>query len=254
MSTPIRQARFSAPVIRSTCSRALAATMLLTRDIVQKRLAVEMMKIEIWADVACPWCYVGKRRFEKALAKFDGRDDVEVIWRSFELDPRAPRVQPLTAPEVLARKYRVSVEQANAMNERLKGEARKEGLDLHPEKIRMVNTFDAHRVIHHAAGVGKRAEMVERLFRAYHIEGEVLSDAETLIRLATEAGLDAASTRAVIDGDTYSDEVRGDEERASSFGISGVPFFAIDEKYGVSGAQPTEHILEVLTQALVADS
>src|SRR6476661_6583542 len=107
------------------------------------------MKIEIWSDVACPWCYVGKRRFEKALESFEHRDKVEIVWRSYELDPRAPRTQQLSAPEVLARKYRVSVEQANAMNERLKGEGKKEGLALAPERVRMVNTFDAHRLIHH---------------------------------------------------------------------------------------------------------
>jgi predicted DsbA family dithiol-disulfide isomerase len=212
------------------------------------------MKIEIWADVACPWCYVGKRRFERALTQFGGRDDVEVIWRSYELDPRAPRTQALSGPEVLARKYRVSVAQANAMNERLKAEGLKDGLDLHPERIRMVNTFDAHRLIHHAGGVGKRAEMVERLFRAYHTEGETLSDADTLLKLGTEVGLDAASTRAVIDGDAYSREVRDDEERAGAFGISGVPFFAVDEKYGISGAQPPEHILAALTQAMNDDA
>ena len=208
------------------------------------------MKIEIWADVACPWCYVGKRRFERALTQFEGRDDVEVTWRSYELDPRAPRAQQLSGPEVLARKYRVSVEQANAMNERLKAEGRKEDLDLRPDRIRMVNTFDAHRLIHHAGSLGKRAEMVERLFRAYHMEGETLTDLDTLVKLATEVGLDAASARAVLEGDAYSREVRADEERAADFGISGVPFFAIDEKYGISGAQPSEHILAALTQAM----
>jgi predicted DsbA family dithiol-disulfide isomerase len=204
------------------------------------------MKIEIWADVACPWCYVGKRRFEKALGEFDRRDGVEVTWRSFELDPRAPRAQPLSGPEVLARKDRVSVEQANAMNDRLRSEGAKEGLDLHPERVRMVNTFDAHRLVHHAASEGKGAAMVERLFHAYHAEGEVLSDPATLVRLATEAGLGAQAAQAVVEGDAYSDAVRADEERAAQFGISGVPFFAIDETYGISGAQPPEHILAAL--------
>lgn len=208
------------------------------------------MRVEVWADVACPWCYVGKRRFEKALKQFEGRGEVEVTWRSFELDPRSPKVQPLPAPEVLARKYRVSVEQANAMNDRLKGEARKEGLDLHPEKIRMVNTFDAHRVIHHAAANGKGAEMVERLFRAYHVEGATLSDADELASLAAEVGLDREGARRVIDGDDYSDDVRADEQRAADFGISGVPFFAIDEKYGISGAQPEDVMLESLRAAI----
>jgi predicted DsbA family dithiol-disulfide isomerase len=212
------------------------------------------MKIEIWADVACPWCYVGKRRFERAIEQFTARDsavardDLTIVWRSYELDPRAPRTQPLSAPEVLARKYRVSIDQANAMNDRLKGEGHKEDLDLHPERIVMVNTFDAHRLIHHAGSLDKRSEMVERLFRAYHVEGETLSDIETLTGLATQVGLEAASTRAVLEGDAYSREVRDDEERAASFGISGVPFFAIDEKYGISGAQPAEHMLAALRE------
>lgn len=208
------------------------------------------MKIEIWSDVACPWCYVGKRRFEKALASFEGRDDVDVVWRSYELDPRAPRVQPLSAPEVLARKYRVSVEQANAMNDRLKTEALKEGLVMAPDRIRMVNTFDAHRLIHHAATAGKRAEMVERLFAAYHTEGALLSDHDVLVALAKEVGLEEAPARAVLEGDAFSDAVRADENRAAEFGISGVPFFAIDEKYGISGAQPAEVMLSALRQAL----
>jgi predicted DsbA family dithiol-disulfide isomerase len=207
------------------------------------------MQIEIWSDVACPWCYVGKRRFEKALAGFEHQGDVRVIWRSYELDPRAPTVQPLSGPEVLARKYRVSVDQARVMNERLRSEGRKEGLDLAPEKVRMVNTFDAHRLIHHAATVDLRAEMVERLFRAYHIEGANLADPETLTGLASDIGLDRAGTHVVLESSAFSDAVRADEERAAEFGISGVPFFAIDEKYGISGAQAPETMLDALHQA-----
>jgi predicted DsbA family dithiol-disulfide isomerase len=204
------------------------------------------MRIEIWSDVACPWCYVGKRRFEKALAQFEKRGEVEIIWRSYELDPRAPKVQPLSAQEVLARKYRVSAEQANAMNDRMKAEGRKEGLEMAPEKIRMVNTFDAHRLSHHAATEGKREEMVERLFHAYHIEGALLSDTDVLVGLARDVGLKPEPARMVLEGDQYSDDVRADENRAAEFGISGVPFFAIDEKYGISGAQPLDVMLETL--------
>jgi predicted DsbA family dithiol-disulfide isomerase len=211
------------------------------------------MNIEIWSDVACPWCYVGKRRFEKALVSFEGRENVHVTWRSYELDPRATREQPLLGPEVLARKYRVSLEQANAMNDRMRGEALKEGLTMAPEKIRMVNTFDAHRLIHHAGTAGKRAEMVERLFAAYHTEGALLSDHEVLVALAKDVGLEEAPVRTVLEGDAFSDAVRADENRAAEFGINGVPFFAIDEKYGISGAQPTELILSALRQAATED-
>jgi predicted DsbA family dithiol-disulfide isomerase len=145
----------------------------------------------------------------------------------------------------------VSVAQANAMNERLKGEGRKEGLELAPERVKMVNTFDAHRLIHHAGATSPAMQraMVDRLFHAYHVEGELLSDHATLVRLAVEVGLDSEATGAMLAGDLYSDAVRADEERAAMFGISGVPFFAIDEKYGVSGAQPLEVFVSALSNA-----
>jgi predicted DsbA family dithiol-disulfide isomerase len=208
--------------------------------------------VEVWADVACPWCYVGKRRFEAALRELGDDADIEVRWRSFELDPRAPRTQPLSAPEVLARKYRVSLDQANAMNARLKAEARKEGLELAPEKIRMVNTFDAHRLIHYANGVSRGAEMTERLFQAYHVEGEDLADIDNLVELGAQLGLDRSTTRKALENDDFAADVRADEQRAADFGISGVPFFAIDERLGISGAQPVEVFVSALRQAAQA--
>lgn len=207
------------------------------------------MKIEIWSDIACPWCYVGKRRFEQALAEFPHRQDVDVIWRSFELDPSAPPRQREPQAELLARKYGVPLERAEAMNANMTAEARKEGLDFHFERVQVGNTFDAHRLIHFADTNGKRVEMVERLFHAYLTDGHALGDHEVLVGLAADVGLDAEAARSALASTAFGDAVRADEERARMFGISGVPFFAIDETYGVSGAQPAAALLEVLSQA-----
>jgi predicted DsbA family dithiol-disulfide isomerase len=207
------------------------------------------MKVEIWSDIACPWCYVGKRRFERALGSFSHRDDVEVVWRSFELDPTAPRSHDEPQAELLARKYGFPLAQAQAMNARMTAEAGKEGLEFNMDRVRVGNTFDAHRLIHFAATEGEREAVVERLFAAYLTHGDALGEPDVLVRIATEAGLDAAATRAMLESGAFADAVRADEARARSFGISGVPFFAIDERYGVSGAQPPEVILDALRQA-----
>lgn len=207
------------------------------------------MKIEIWSDVACPWCYVGKRRFEAALAGFEHRDAVEVVWRSFELDPTAPVRHDLPAPELLARKYRIPVAQAEAMNARLAGEARKEGLEMDLAGLVVGNTFDAHRLIHLAAELGLRQAMVHRLFRAYFTDNDAIGEHDVLVRLAEDVGILAERAHRMLASDEFAAAVRADEARARAFGISGVPFFAIDERYGISGAQPAEAILGALRQA-----
>jgi len=207
------------------------------------------MKLEIWSDIACPWCYVGKRRFEQALASFPERDSLEITWRSFELDPSAPRVRPGTAAEHLAGKYRLPLERAEAMNANMTTQGAKEGIEFNFDRLRMGNTFDAHRLIHYAASEGRRTEMVERLFKAYFTEGAPLGDHEVLVTLAGDVGLDAAAARSALESGAFADAVRADEERARGFGITGVPFFAIDERYGISGAQSPEVILAALQQA-----
>lgn len=207
------------------------------------------MKVEIWSDIACPWCYVGKRRFESALRRFEHAADVEVVWRSFELDPSAPRTHDEPQEELLARKYGMPVERAREMNERMAGEARKEGLDFHLDRVKAGNTFDAHRLVHLAAESGKADAMKERLMRAYFIEGESIGEPETLARLGAEIGLEPARVRAVLAGGDHARDVRADEQRARALGISGVPFFAIDERYGVSGAQSADVLLDALCQA-----
>jgi predicted DsbA family dithiol-disulfide isomerase len=207
------------------------------------------MKIEIWSDVVCPWCYIGKRRFEQALSQFEHADEVEVTWRSFELDPSAPVVRTESHAEHLARKYGVSPAQVAAMDARLIGEASKDGLEFHLAESKGGNTFDAHRLIHFAAERGRAGEMKERLMRAYFTEGAAIGERAELVRLATDVGLDEAEVKAMLSSDRLASEVRADEARARAFGISGVPFFAIDDRYGVSGAQPADVLLDVLRQA-----
>jgi predicted DsbA family dithiol-disulfide isomerase len=207
------------------------------------------MKVEIWSDVVCPWCAIGKHRFEKALARFPHRDEVEVSWHSFELDPTAPPEPEGDLNAHLAAKYGISREQAEAMHRQLTEAAAADGWDFHFERARRGNTFDAHRLLHLAAEQGVQNAVKERLFRGYFTEGELLSDHETLVRLGADAGLDADEARAVLTSDRYADDVRGDERQAQAYGITGVPFFVIDRTYGVSGAQPPEALLQVLDKA-----
>ena len=207
------------------------------------------MIIEVWSDVACPWCYIGKRRFERALAGFDGAADVDVTWRSYQLDPSIPRGTRVNHDRMLADKYGVSAEQVRAMNDRVVGLAAAEGLEYHFERYITVNTLDAHRMSHLARSQGLGPEMHERLFRAQFVEGEVLDDPDTLVRLAVEVGVDEDAAREVAGSDAYADEVAADIREAQMLGVSGVPFFAIDRRFGISGAQPTELFASALEQA-----
>ncbi len=207
------------------------------------------MKIEIWSDIACPWCFVGKRRFESALANFPERDALEIVWRSFELDPNAPASQNAPHAELLANKYRMPVTKAEAMLETMTATGAADGITFRFDRAKSGNTFDTHRLAHFAAAHHKRDVMVERLFTAYFTDGDAMSDHDTLVRLATEVGLDADATRAMLTSDAFAADVRADEQRAQDFGITGVPFFAIDEKYAISGAQPSSVIANALAQA-----
>ena len=206
------------------------------------------MEIEIWSDIACPWCYIGKRRFETALAEFEHRDDVRVTWRSFELDPAAPAEREGDRAERLAEKYGMTVEQAREMGRQMTETAAAEGLDFRFDIQRSGTTFDGHRVIHLAGEHDLQDAMKERLLRAYFTEGELMSDHDTLIRLATEVGLDADETRAMLASDRFAAEVRDDERTATQFGISAVPTFVVDRAIGASGAHPPEAMLQLLHQ------
>ena len=209
------------------------------------------LRVDIWSDIACPWCYVGKRRFEAALARFPHRRDVEIVWRAFELDPSAPRARQGGAAyaERLAKKYGTPLAEAEGMITRMTEVAAADGLAFHFERIRPGNTFDAHRLVHLALEHGVQDAMKERLLRAYMTEGEDLGDQDVLLRLAGEAGLDQDEARAVLTRDSHAAAVRADEEEARALGINGVPFFVFANRIAVSGAQPADLMLEALTQA-----
>ncbi len=206
------------------------------------------MDVEIWSDIACPWCYIGKRRFEAALAQFEHKDDVRVTWRSFELDPSAPREREGDRIERLADKYGISADRAREMDNAVTDAASGEGLDFHLDTARSGATFDGHRVIHLAGEHGLQDAMKERLLRAYFTEGELIGDADTLVSLAVEVGLDQDDVRAMLASDRFSDEVRADERLAGQFGISAVPTFVVDRALGASGAHPPEALLSLLEQ------
>ena len=207
------------------------------------------MKVEIWSDVVCPWCYVGKRQFEAALTKFDHADQVSVEWRSFELDPNAPRVDDVPMKQILQRKYGMTEEQADQANRRMTDLAAGLGLEYHLDRVQRGNTFDAHRIIHLAAEHGGGDAMKERLLAAYFTEGRPVGDIDTLAQLAAEVGLDAGEVAATLHSDRYAADVRDDEAMASALGASGVPFFVIDGTYGVSGAQGADVLLQAMERA-----
>ncbi len=214
----------------------------------KKEEATKPMTVEIWSDVVCPWCYIGKRKFESALERFPHGKDVQVIWRSFQLDPEAPRQGRENVTDILARKYNVSRDQAAGMNARVTSIAAEEGLEYHLESARYTNTIDAHRLIHMAAARGLGALAKERLLHAYFTEGGDVGDHETLVAIGAGLGLPETEVREMLAGDAYREEVQEDIRRGASFGIRGVPFFVIDERIGVSGAQPVEVLLDALGQ------
>jgi predicted DsbA family dithiol-disulfide isomerase len=208
------------------------------------------LSVDVWSDIACPWCYVGKRRLEAALAGFPHRESVTIVWHAFELDPAAPAVRDASQSyaERLAKKYGTGVARAEEMLKTMTETAAKDGLDFHFERVQAGNTFDAHRLIHLAHERGKQDAVKERMLRAYMTEGEPIGDRDALVRLAAEAGLDAEEAHTTLVTDAYAADVRADEDQARALGISGVPFFVIGG-YGVSGAQPADALRSVLTRA-----
>jgi predicted DsbA family dithiol-disulfide isomerase len=210
------------------------------------------VEVEIWSDIACPWCYVGKRRFEAALARFEHRDRVSVTWRSFELDPGAPRERQGDRAARLAQKYGMTLERAREAEQQLTAVAAAEGLDFRFDIARSGVTFDAHRIVHLAAENGLQDAMKERLLRAYFTEGQLMSDHDTLVRLAVEVGLAEDPARELLSGDGYAAEVRNEEHTAGALGISAVPTFVIDRALGASGAQPPDALLALLRQGWAA--
>ena len=207
------------------------------------------MQVEIWSDPVCPWCYLGKRRFERALESFDHRDEVTVVYRSFELDPSAPPGATSPTVERLADKYGMTAGQADDAQRQMEQRAAQDGLEFRMEGLRSGNTRDAHRLLHLAKAHGVQAELAERLHRAYFTEQASIFDHTSLTELAVQSGLDRDDVIRVLGSQEYGDAVDTDEAMAQALGVNGVPLFVIDRRYGISGAQPPEVITGVLDRA-----
>jgi predicted DsbA family dithiol-disulfide isomerase len=205
-----------------------------------------LVKIEVWSDVVCPWCYIGQGRLDRALREFEHAGEVEVTWRSYQLNPDMPPGQAVPTLDYLAERFGP---QAKAMVSRVADLAAAEGLAFDYDASLAVNTLDAHRALHLAADLGLADAAQERLFRAHFAEGADLSDPDTLATLLGQVGVPADRVHAVLAGTQYADEVRADIDQANAFGAGGVPFFVIDRRYGISGAQPVETFLRALRTA-----
>lgn len=210
------------------------------------------LRIDVWSDIACPWCYVGKRRFEAALERFEHTSEVQLHWRSFELDPSAPKqmdTEEVSYIDRLARKYGATPERARAMVDQMTETAAADGLAFDFDRIQPGNTFDAHRLVHLAAEHGLQDAMKEAFFRAYLEEGVAIGDAEAIAKVATDTGLDADAVQGVLQSDAFASDVRLDEQQASQLGVRGVPFFVLDRRYAIQGAQTADTVLSVLRKA-----
>jgi predicted DsbA family dithiol-disulfide isomerase len=208
-----------------------------------------VMQIEVWSDVVCPWCYIGKRRLETALERFPHRDDVEVVWRSFQLDPTIPEGETFAGLPAAAARYGRSVEEWRAMQERIEETAAGEGLHYDLANRVTGNTLLAHELLHLAAEHGLQGAMKERLLHAHFEEQRPVFDLESLVPLAVEVGLDEAEVRAALTDRRYRAAVDQDAATAQALGATGVPFFVVDRKYGAAGAQPADLLLQLLERA-----
>jgi predicted DsbA family dithiol-disulfide isomerase len=219
--------------------------------IISSKMITNKMMIEVFTDIVCPWCYIGKRRFDRALEPFEHRDRVEVVWRSYQLDPGAPRRYEGTVYDLLVRRYGMSREQAVAKHDELTALAAVDGLDYRFDQTKPGNTFDAHRLVHLGARHGRADAVEERLMRAYFTEGADLAEHDALVQLAVEVGLDAEESRQAIESDAFADEVRADRARAQALGLRGVPAFVFNETLAVSGAQSVDVLASALRRAFL---
>lgn len=205
------------------------------------------MKIEVWSDFVCPFCYIGKRRLEEALEQFPHKENVEVIFRSYELDPNTPKNANMTVNEALAEKYGMTIEKAKEMSAGVAEQAASVGLDFHFEQMINANTFDAHRLAHYGAEKGVGLQLTEALLKANFTETKNLNSHEVLAEIAKEVGLDAQEVLSVLqDEKKYANTVKRDQMIAQQMGVRGVPFFVLNEKYSISGAQPSQTFLGAL--------
>ncbi len=207
------------------------------------------MKVEIWSDVMCPFCYIGKRKFENALAQFPHKEDIEVEWKSFQLDPNIVTDPSKTVYQHLSERKGVTFERAKEMNDYVTNIARQVGLDYKFDQAVVANSYDAHRFSHLAKNHGLQNEAEEKLFKAYFTEGKNTADVETLVKIGAEIGLEEGEIRNTLAGDDFSDEVENDIYIAQQIGVNGVPFFVLDSKYAISGAQESTTFLAALNQA-----
>jgi predicted DsbA family dithiol-disulfide isomerase len=205
-----------------------------------------LVRIDLWSDVICPWCYLGNRRLELALADHPLRDQVEVYWHSYELDPDAPLSDSRAMSEIIAKKYGISIDEALAGQRRLTDLAAEVGLEYHLERTRRANTFDAHRLLHLARERGCQAAVSKALFAAYFTDGRLISDRDELVAITTSAGLDADEVALALHSGAFTEHVRRDEQAALDLGVTGVPFFLFQMKYGLAGAQAPEALSKVI--------
>ena len=204
------------------------------------------MKIELWSDFACPFCYIGKKRFEKALANFPHKDKVELVYKAYQLNPNAPKKMVGTAYEAFAKGHGTTPEQAKQKFAMFTENAKTVGLEYNYDIIQMTNTFDAHRVAKYANTLGLEQELTNRFMKAYFTDGENLADYQTLVKLASEVGLQEEKVKAILEENTYGDLVKEQMLEGRQVGVRGVPFFVLNRKYGVSGAQAEEYFTQVL--------
>ena len=207
------------------------------------------MEIEIWSDVMCPFCYIGKRKFEQAMAQFPEREHLQVTWKSYQLAPDLVTDPNKDINQYLAEHKGMSIDEAKGLNDQVTQMAADLGLVYNFDQSVLANSFDAHRFTHFAKQYGKQLEAEEMLFQAYFTDGKNIDDHSTLIQLGTEIGLDAALLEKALGNGSYADEVRSDIYEAQQVGVRGVPFFVIDRKYAISGAQESGTFLQALEQA-----
>jgi protein disulfide-isomerase len=204
------------------------------------------LKVQIWSDIMCPFCYIGKRRIEEALQNFEHKEAVEIEWKSYQLDASFIASPEDNMVEHLAEKYRKDNDWAQNMLDNMTQNAKTAGLDFHFEKAVLANSFNAHRLLHLAKKHNLANDLEELLFKAYLTEGKNINDLDTLSKLGIEVGLDSEEVSQVLNSDTYGSEVKKDQEEANAIGVQGVPFFVLDNKYAISGAQPASTFLETL--------
>ena len=202
----------------------------------------------MWSDILCPFCHLGRRHLELALEQFEHADEVGVVWHSFQLDRNAPAVDDTPQVERVAAKYGTSPEAMRGQHEQMARDAAEVGLDFRWEQLRGGNSYDAHRLLHLARSLGHEDEVTARVMRAWYTEGAAIGDRETLVRLGVEGGLEEGAVREMLDGDAFGIDVRTDEALAGQIGITSVPMFVLDQKYGVTGAQPVEVMLQAIRQ------